>query len=1039
MESTMSWMLSVASLVILIGPTCVFSACNTTQPTDVSTNKDSISSPNFPKKYGNNTDSCWNLSAIDGVFTKITIHSFMLEFWHDYLKLDVGIPGDGYFILLTNPTYPIQLIGYSNSSNNDIQALFHTDPSKTNDGFNLTVSTVTAKDLNDSVKIGGQLMSSPLYLTSQGGGKSSKPIDLMVASFESDVDFDNAWQEAVELLGPSTRNGLNVSVDGSNFILSWTGLGDFEPVEIIIGNRAYPWETGKSSLKSRKLASGTTFNIQVIVKNKNGANATFYVQEKTENDKCGDSTCGTQASCVGGTCKCMEGYKGNPDVGCRAFCNVTKESGLIFNESYAGKTTNSNQKCNNSRSLGSMVCKATPGQRAKYDNLVRIESCNQTIENLISALSDHSSSENITTQAQQLQLMTSNIGQNVSKEEVGRIAEYLGEVSNLSRGNKVVVLDAFESNVNTINNLIRSRSIPLYHQDPKKNSDNDSHIELILTSINSLANSVSIPSKEISREIVTESMLVKVTSSKGLKDIEYAPVILEKSSGDNASNSIMLVKINVPSSALKRAKELGGNVARPRVSFFVHLKKNLFHAGNTANVTTIVAANLGKHEGRVDGFGPYQVQVTLPNSQRQYSKPKENRNKYGNSYFDRSTTRLYCVYWNESEWRRDGGHLVIGNSTDSEKCAFDHLTNFAVLMARQKLDPNIALEIWSIVGLSISIFGLALTIIVHLLKEDVRKRRPTVILFHICTCLIISHIVFMIGIGKIEERVRCTVIAALLQFFYLASWTWMAIYAFDMYRSLVLVFHAAGSKYFTKITMVGYGAPLLITALNSGVAVGYVDPRIKPDRVNASSDGLYNQWSTNPKANSSYVRENVCWIHEYSLYFGFLFPVAILITCNIFVYASVIKTIKQRGNTVKSTAKETSAKDYFFISVTLIASTGIPWAVGYLMLLSTDQGYLTAVGWIFAILNTLQGFIIFLCTCVRNEHMRNIWLTPLLAHCRAGEKSKMLLSNSKSYGVGAKNISSQEVSNAGSSTAGIQLTSTFSSTTPSDKGYNGNA
>lgn len=63
-------------------------------------------------------------------------------------------------------------------------------------------------------------------------------------------------------------------------------------------------------------------------------------------------------------------------------------------------------------------------------------------------------------------------------------------------------------------------------------------------------------------------------------------------------------------------------------------------------------------------------------------------------------------------------------------------------------------------------------------------------------------------------------------------------------------------------------------------------------------DGIYTAWDNRTYRESAYVSENVCWIHNYSLYMGFLLPVAIMLVFNLFVYAMVIRTIYQRGKSV---------------------------------------------------------------------------------------------------------------------------------------------
>jgi len=51
----------------------------------------------------------------------------------------------------------------------------------------------------------------------------------------------------------------------------------------------------------------------------------------------------------------------------------------------------------------------------------------------------------------------------------------------------------------------------------------------------------------------------------------------------------------------------------------------------------------------------------------------------------------------------------------------------------------------------------------------------------------LGYVIFIVGVEKISNGITCTGIAALLQFFFLATWCWMCVYSYDLYIALVEV------------------------------------------------------------------------------------------------------------------------------------------------------------------------------------------------------------------------------------------------------------
>ncbi|XP_064826544.1 adhesion G-protein coupled receptor G7-like isoform X2 [Oncorhynchus masou masou] len=138
----------------------------------------------------------------------------------------------------------------------------------------------------------------------------------------------------------------------------------------------------------------------------------------------------------------------------------------------------------------------------------------------------------------------------------------------------------------------------------------------------------------------------------------------------------------------------------------------------------------------------------------------------------------------------------------------------------------------TILGCSMSIIGLSLTITFQMVTRKSRKTNPTVLLMSLCMCLLIFTLLFMLGVdnphkqlGKPEiqednilppsdkhteqDRGPCTAVAVLLQCFLLGTFTWNTLYAthvFLMIRNSL----ATSPSHFTAYTVaIGWVAGLL--------------------------------------------------------------------------------------------------------------------------------------------------------------------------------------------------------------------------------------
>ncbi|XP_064826076.1 adhesion G-protein coupled receptor G7-like [Oncorhynchus masou masou] len=352
-------------------------------------------------------------------------------------------------------------------------------------------------------------------------------------------------------------------------------------------------------------------------------------------------------------------------------------------------------------------------------------------------------------------------------------------------------------------------------------------------------------------------------------------------------------------------------------------------------------------------------------------------------------TSLYdfaCVWWNYTlkDWSTFGCYKV-NHSEDGLQCCCNHTTNFAVLMSfRRDFKYAEALNWITILGCSMSIIGLSLTITFQIATRKSRKTNPTVLLVSVCMCLLIFTLLFMLGVDnphkqldkpeiqednvlppsdKHTERDRgpCTAVAVLLQYFLLGTFTWNTLFAthvFLMIRNSL----ATSPSHFTAYTVaIGWGLPAVVVALTLGISYRVDDPL-------------------------GYRQEEFCWLaaldpkgnfdFKLPMFWGFLIPVAFMLIFNTVVLICFAVTTGKTNPNLTST-RHTSMKKKFLSSFSLAVVLGLSWILGYLLLITQNQTMYTILNISFCVLTTTQGLQIFILFTARTSIVKKIMADAL--------------------------------------------------------------
>ncbi|XP_060764111.1 adhesion G-protein coupled receptor G4 [Neoarius graeffei] len=320
---------------------------------------------------------------------------------------------------------------------------------------------------------------------------------------------------------------------------------------------------------------------------------------------------------------------------------------------------------------------------------------------------------------------------------------------------------------------------------------------------------------------------------------------------------------------------------------------------------------------------------------------------------------VQCVYWNFNRNGGLGGWSPSGcwkhNMTHKyTTCMCDHLTHFGVLLdvSRTPIDEKNEkiLTLITYTGCGVSSFFLGLTVLTYSLLEKLRGDYPSQILLNLSIALLGLNLVFLVNswFSSFGLPALCVAVAATQHYFLLASFTWMFLEAVNMYFALVKVFNAYVPSYILKFCFIGWGVPLLICCL---VLV------VKP-----GSYGLLPLHSS-----------EICWVSDSVVFYVCVVGVvSVVLLVNGSVFLMVLLQVRRACvSENRGVVKELRG----VTSLTLLL--GLTWSTAFL----TWGDARVPLLYIFSILNSLQGFFIFVFQCLMKENVQKQWRVHLCFGC----------------------------------------------------------
>ncbi|XP_045880534.1 adhesion G-protein coupled receptor D1 isoform X1 [Meles meles] len=307
---------------------------------------------------------------------------------------------------------------------------------------------------------------------------------------------------------------------------------------------------------------------------------------------------------------------------------------------------------------------------------------------------------------------------------------------------------------------------------------------------------------------------------------------------------------------------------------------------------------------------------------------------------------LYCAFLDfssgEGIWSNQGCELAEGNLSYSI-CRCTHLTNFAILMQVVPMEltrgHQVALSSITYIGCSVSLVCLVLTLVTFAMLSSVSTIRNQRYHIHanLSFAVLVAQILLLVSFSFKPGTVPCRVMAMLLHYFFLSAFAWMLVEGLHLYSMVIKVFGSEDSKH-RYYYGIGWGLPFLICVISVSSAMN-------------SYGTIINCWLS--------ITSGAIW--------AFVAPALCIIVVNVGILIAVTRVITRiSADNYKIHGDPSAFKLTVKAVAVLLPILGTSWVFGVLAV----NNQALAFQYIFAVLNSLQGFFIFLFHCLLNSEVR---------------------------------------------------------------------
>ncbi|XP_053303461.1 adhesion G protein-coupled receptor B1 [Pleuronectes platessa] len=252
------------------------------------------------------------------------------------------------------------------------------------------------------------------------------------------------------------------------------------------------------------------------------------------------------------------------------------------------------------------------------------------------------------------------------------------------------------------------------------------------------------------------------------------------------------------------------------------------------------------------------------------------------------------------------------------------------------MDKSLLPSVTLIVGCGVSSLTLLLLIIIYVSVWKYIRSERSVILINFCLSIICSNALILIGQTQARNKVVCTLVAALLHFFFLSSFCWVLTEAWQSYMAVTGRLRNRIIR--KRFLCLGWGLPALVVA----VSVGFTKAK-------------------------GYGTVNYCWLSlEGGLLYSFVGPAAAVVLVNMVIGILVFNKLVSKDGITDVKLKERAGAS-LWSSCVVLPLLALTWMSAVLAITDRRSALFQIL---FAVFDSLEGFIIVMVHCILRREVQ---------------------------------------------------------------------
>ncbi|XP_028452518.1 adhesion G protein-coupled receptor B2 isoform X2 [Perca flavescens] len=317
------------------------------------------------------------------------------------------------------------------------------------------------------------------------------------------------------------------------------------------------------------------------------------------------------------------------------------------------------------------------------------------------------------------------------------------------------------------------------------------------------------------------------------------------------------------------------------------------------------------------------------------------------------TSDPQCVVWDygnpeagAENWGTEGCQTSPSTAVHT-KCLCSRISTYAVL-AQQAKDPEMGPtsmpSVPLMVGCGVSCTALLILLLIYAAFWRYIRSERSIILVNFCLSILASNLLILVGQSQTLSKGLCTVTAAFLHFFFLASFCWVLTEAWQSYLAVIGKMRSRLIR--KRFLCLGWGLPALVVA----VSVGFTRAR-------------------------GYGTASYCWLSlEGGLLYAFVGPAAVIVLVNMLIGIVVFNKLMSRDG-ISDKSKKQRAGASLWSSCVVLPLLALTWMSAVLAI--TDRRS-TLFQVLFAVFDSVQGFVIIIVHCAMRREVQDA------VRCRMG-------------------------------------------------------